>query len=152
MVSAYANVLASFNPALTRDEAISLAQATIDEADEQRLDARLLVALIAVESSWRPQAVSSAGALGLGQLMPGTAAGLGVDPLDARANIHGAAVHLRALLTRYAGLDPASRYVDALAAYNAGAGAVARYGGIPPYKETREYVRKVMRLWWQLAN
>ena len=151
IVSAYANVLAKFNPQFDNETALELAQTTIDEADEQRLDARLLVALIAVESSWRPAAVSSAGAVGLGQLMPGTAAGLGVDPLDARSNIHGVAIHLRALLERYAALDPASRYIDALAAYNAGAGAVERYGGIPPYKETREYVRNVIALWRRLA-
>ncbi len=152
LVPAYAAVLQRFNPELSPITAVELAETTIAEADEQGLDARLLVALIAVESSWRPQAVSNAGAVGLGQLMPGTAAGLGVDPEDARANIHGVATHLRALLTRYAALDTEARYIDALAAYNAGAGAVERYGGVPPYRETREYVRRVLALWRELAG
>jgi soluble lytic murein transglycosylase-like protein len=112
----------------------------------------LLVALIAVESDWRPDAVSPAGAVGLGQLMPATAAGLRVDPADPLANIHGVAVHLRGLLDRYAGYDVRSRYVFALAAYNAGAGAVARYGGVPPFAETQSYVRRVILVWRRLAG
>lgn len=148
----YAQALQLFNPSLDRDRALQLASATIHEADAQGLDARLLVALIAVESSWRTQAVSSAGARGLGQLMPPTARDLGVDPDDPLQNIHGVAVHLRGLLARYAALDRADRYVDALAAYNAGAGAVDRYGGVPPYPQTRAYVRRVITLWARLAG
>ena len=96
--------------------------------------------------------VSPAGALGLGQLMPGTAAGLGVDPNDPQQNLHGVAVHLRGLLDRYRGLPGPERYRIALAAYNAGSGAVARYGGIPPYAETRRYVVRVMALWRRLCG
>jgi soluble lytic murein transglycosylase-like protein len=152
MIVAYAHALMAFNPAFDTRTATLLAQTTIREADEQGLDARLLVALIAVESSWHPQAVSAAGARGLGQFMPATAAGLGVDPDDPVACIHGVAVHLRGLLDRYAALDTTSRYADALAAYNAGAGAVERYGGVPPYPETQAYVRAVISLWRRLSG
>ncbi len=152
MVLLYARALEAFNPSLNGSAAATLAEATIAQADAQGLDARLLVALIAVESSWRPDAVSRAGALGLGQLMPGTAAGLGVDPADPQANIRGAAVHLRGLLARYASRQGAERYTDALAAYNAGAGAVDRYGGLPPYPETHAYVARVMALWRRLCG
>lgn len=151
MILLYARALESFNPALHGEAAATLAQTTLAEADAQRLDARLLVALIAVESAWRPAAVSSAGALGLGQLMPATAAGLGVDPEDPQANIHGAALHLRGLLARYADRGEAG-YVDAIAAYNAGAGAVDRYDGPPPYRETQAYVARVMALWRRLCG
>jgi soluble lytic murein transglycosylase-like protein len=152
MVALYAHALQLFNPGLSNDRASLLARTTIREADAQGLDARLLVALIAVESSWHSDAISSAGARGLGQLMPTTAAALGVDPDDALENIHGVAVHLRGLLVHYANLDREDCYIDALAAYNAGAGAVDRYGGVPPYPETRAYVRAVTRLWRRLAG
>lgn len=133
-------------------QSLRLAHCVLNEADTQGLDARLLVALIAIESSWRPDAVSSAGAGGLGQLMPGTAQDLGVDTGDPRSNIHGAAVYLRGFLDRYAAYDPPERYALALAAYNAGAGAVQRYRGVPPYAETRRYVTAVLRLWRALAG
>jgi soluble lytic murein transglycosylase-like protein len=148
----YAHALQAFNPALDARTAVTLAQATLTEADAQGLDARLLVAVIAVESSWRTQAVSPAGARGLGQLMPATAAALGVDPDDPYANIHGVAIHLRALLAHYGALARSERYTDALAAYNAGSAAVDRYGGVPPYPETRAYVTRVVSLWRRLAG
>lgn len=84
--------------------------------------------------------------------MPATAQGLGVDPNDPEQNIAGAARHLRWLLAHYASLDRTDQYVNAIAAYNAGAGAVDRYGGIPPYRETQAYVRDVIRLWRQLSG
>jgi soluble lytic murein transglycosylase-like protein len=152
VVVLYARALLSFNPSLGEDRAELLARTTIREADAQGIDARLLVAVIAVESSWRPSAISPAGARGLGQLMPATALGLGVDPDDPLDNIHGVAVHLRWLLERYAGLDRDDRYIDALAAYNAGAAAIERYGGVPPYPETRAYVRRVIALWARLSG
>ncbi len=148
----YAHALRVFNPSLPPDDAIRYASATIHEADAQALDARLLVAVIAVESSWRRDAVSSAGARGLGQLMPATADELGVDPDDALASIHGAAIQLRRLLQHYASVDRTAQCVDAIAAYNAGEGAVDRYGGVPPYAETHAYVRRVIGLWRRLAG
>lgn len=142
----YARALQRFNPQLSAPQSLRLARCVIAEADAQGMDARLLVALIAVESSWHPHALSSAGATGLGQLMPATAADLGVDADDPKANIHGAAQYLRTLLNRYGSYDLA------LAAYNAGPGAVDRYGGIPPYAETQRYVTAVLGLWRRLAG
>jgi soluble lytic murein transglycosylase-like protein len=151
MVDTYARALHYFNPSLDRRDAGVLASTAILRADVEGLDARLLVALIAVESSWNPTAVSTAGARGLGQLMPSTAAGLGVDADDPQANIAAAARYLRSLIDRFRNRGP-FRYPLALAAYNAGPGAVARYGGVPPYAETRAYVSRVLRLWRRLAG
>jgi hypothetical protein len=99
----------------------------------------LVKSIIAVESEFDQWAVSSKGARGLMQLMPDTARHLGVgDSFDARQNIFGGAQYLRGLLDRFGG-----DLSLALAAYNAGPNAVLRYGGVPPYRETRDYVRKV---------
>jgi soluble lytic murein transglycosylase-like protein len=102
------------------------------------LDPALLKGLIRQESGFDARAQSPAGALGLTQLMPSTAASLGVDPLDPAQAIDGGARYLRQQLDAF-GNDP----TKALAAYNAGPGAVQRYGGVPPYAETQAYVRKV---------
>jgi soluble lytic murein transglycosylase-like protein len=152
VLALYARALQHFNPQLGAGAAADLARATIAQADEERLDARLLVALIAIESRWDPSAVSPAGARGLAQIMPQTAAGLGIDPDDPFENIAGAARHLRALLDRFEDRDPQTQRVLAIAAYNAGLNAVLRYGGIPPYPETQRYVAQVITLWRRLAG
>ena len=148
----YARALCAFNPHLQAAQSRQLARAVITQADAQGLDARLLVALIAVESDWHSEAISRAGAVGLGQLMPSTAASLGVDPADPYANIRGVATHLRGLLDAYSGYSVETQYMLTLAAYNAGEGAVRHYGGVPPYPETQAYVSAVLRLWRRLAG
>lgn len=105
------------------------------------LEPALVRAVVSVESAFRARAVSPKGALGLMQLMPSTAAAVGVqDAFDPAQNLEGGTRHLASLLRAYGG-----DLQKALAAYNAGAGAVARYGGVPPYRETRDYVGKVLR-------
>ena len=99
------------------------------------------------ESGFAPAAVSPKGAVGLMQLMPETARQLGVDPANPRENAAGGAQYLRELLAKYE-KDP-NQVLLALAAYNAGPGAVERYHGVPPWRETREYILRVLRDWDQ---
>lgn len=104
------------------------------------VDAKLVESVIQAESNFNPSAVSSAGAEGLMQLMPATAQELGVsNSLDPEQNVDGGVKLLRSLLNSYDG-----NVSLALAAYNAGPGAVNKYGGIPPYKETQSYVQKIL--------
>ena len=106
----------------------------------QGIDADLLLAVAEVESGLRPDAVSSKGALGIMQLMPSTAARMGVaDVLDLDENIAGGARYLREQMDRFGG-----DLSLALAAYNAGPGAVSRHDGVPPYEETRRFVSRVL--------
>lgn len=96
---------------------------------------------IQIESAFNPNARSHVGAIGLGQLMPGTAADLGVDPHDMNQNLDGSARYLLAMLRQFGTRELA------LAAYNAGPDAVERHGGVPPYRETQGHVRKVMAVY-----
>lgn len=116
----------------------------IDEAATRNgVDPNLVRAIVKVESNYNPRAVSSKGAMGLMQLMPATARSLNVEnPFDAKQNIDGGVRHFRTLLNTFGGDVERS-----LAAYNAGAGAVQRSGGIPNYSETRDYVRKITNLY-----
>jgi len=107
-----------------------------------RVDPALLSAVAKAESSYNATSVSSAGAKGLMQLMPATARELGVDPLNPGQAVDGAARLLSGYLNAYG-----NRVDLALAAYNAGPGAVSKYGGVPPYPETRNYVQRVTRYW-----
>lgn len=109
-------------------------------AQKHGLDPKLFEALINQESSFNPKAVSPAGAMGLTQLMPRTAKSLGVtDPFDATQSLEGGAKYLAQMMKEFNG-DPKL----ALAAYNAGPGAVRRAGGVPPFQETQDYVKKIL--------
>jgi soluble lytic murein transglycosylase-like protein len=109
-------------------------------AERYGIDPAVLHGLIQQESGFDPNAQSSAGASGLTQLMPGTASSMGVaNPLNPTESIEGGARYLSQLMSQFGGNTE-----DALAAYNAGPGAVQQYGGIPPYAETQSYVSKVL--------
>jgi soluble lytic murein transglycosylase-like protein len=127
---------ASFAPAASARELVELA------ALRHGLPPAFVHSVAAAESAYRQDAVSPKGAIGIMQLMPGTAAELNADPLDPAQNVDAGVRYLHDLLIRY------QRYPDqvrrALAAYNAGPGAVDRHNGIPPYRETQQYVNKVL--------
>jgi soluble lytic murein transglycosylase-like protein len=130
-------------PAAARPYAPAIARAAADAG----VDPALLSSVAWTESGFRADAQSGAGALGLMQLMPATAAGLGADPLDPQQALAGGARYLRTQLDRFGG-----RADLALAAYNAGPTAVRKHGGVPPYPETQAYVARVLDRYRQLGG
>ena len=122
-VRAYARVLRKINPHLPAWQSSQLAKRVLQNARRWRVDANILVALVSVESAWRTHARSYAGAIGLGQLMPGTARNLHVNPRDPYQNLQGSAHYLGGLLNRYR--YHTNQYALAFAAYNAGPHAVS---------------------------
>jgi Transglycosylase SLT domain len=150
----YAQAVLYFNPRLPGADAMRIAHSIIVYSNRYGLDARLVMAVVAVESNFNSNAVSRVGAMGLGQLMPGTAAGLGVsDPWSPEQNIEGATRLLSGHIAQMATKAPTLQAIKlALACYNAGAGAVKKHKGIPPYRETQNYVRKVTRLYYQMCG
>jgi soluble lytic murein transglycosylase-like protein len=132
-------------------EALHLAIRTTDAARERGLPSEFLAATLLQESAYDADAVSSAGAIGIAQFMPSTAAGIGLDPRDPEQAIDGAAALLHGYIVAYGG-----RYVDnysaALAAYNAGPGAVAKYRGVPPYPETIDYIATIFDRWARIRS
>ena len=139
----YAAFVRASNPALTIGQARWVGAAVLAAAADVRLDPRVLAAVVYIESGFEHRTVSRAGAEGLGQLMPETAAALGVNPVDPWQNLLGAARLLRGYNDTFHSLPLA------LAAYNAGAPAVRKWGGIPPYAETQWYVWAVL---WVLGG
>ena len=137
LAAAAAFVLVTF-PAPAASSDLPYADLIRAAAARHRIDPDLLAAVVAVESGFRPDAVSPVGAQGLMQLMPGTQSDLGVaDPFDPAVSLDAGARYLRSLADEFG-------TVLALAAYNAGPGAVRRYRGVPPYPETRRYLRLVL--------
>jgi len=129
-------------PALPELTPAQLAEAA---ALKYSLPAAFVSSVMRAESGFNPSALSPKGAIGLMQLMPGTARDLGVDPHQPAQNAEAGARYLRDLLAKYE--DRPDQVQLALAAYNAGTAAVDKYHGVPPYRETREYIIRVMKNW-----
>ncbi len=148
---AYARFIQGYNRRLTAAQATQIAEGVVGLGIQYGVDPRLVVAILIVESGFNPNAVSRVGAVGLGQLMPGTARWMGVkDSYDAMDNLSGMIRLLRTHMNQYRTTDGSNPLV--LAAYNAGAGAVRRHGGVPPYRETQNYVKKVTAIYRRLCG
>jgi len=145
------NRVEDLSPLLPRDsfkEDSSIEDVVNRASKLYKLDPKLVMAVIEAESNFNPKALSPKGAMGLMQLMPDTAREMGVrDPFDVEENIMGGVKYLNYLSEKYKG-----NLELVLAAYNAGPGAVDKYGGIPPYKETQDYVRKVLSIYRKLKR
>ncbi len=146
----YAGFIKSENPKLSNAEAFKISNGILNLSKIYGVDARLVMAIVMAESGFDPKDTSRSGAMGLGQLMPGTAKWMGVNnAYDTNENLYGTVKLIRFHLDDYNKQtgDQFRSLVLAIAAYNAGMGAVKRHGGVPPYKETQNYVRKVIALY-----
>ena len=158
VVLAYKKAIKRFNPKLSESQADTIARSVLGFSYRYKVDSRLVCAVILAESHFRIGATSRSGAQGLGQLMPSTAAGLGVDDAyDPVQNIYGSVRYVKGMLDRMSGNKEWNEltWYDlglALAAYNAGPNAVKKHGGIPPYKETQNYVKRVTSIYKQLCG
>ncbi|HEY2475627.1 MAG TPA: lytic transglycosylase domain-containing protein [Candidatus Cybelea sp.] len=139
------------NPRLLQAYALAFAGTTTRAAHAHLLPPEFLAAMLLQESAYDPQAISSAGAIGLAQFMPETAAGMGIDPYDPFESIDGAATLAGSYVAAYRH-RLGDRYALALAAYNAGPLAVARYDGVPPYPETRDYIALIYERWARILS
>jgi soluble lytic murein transglycosylase-like protein len=140
------------NPRLSAFDALLLADRTLRAAAVNGIDPGFLAATLLQESAYNPDALSWAGAAGIGQFMVGTADGYGIDPFDPEAAIDATARLLGDYVTRYRALGAADPFALALAAYNAGPAAVEHYGGIPPYAETIEYISDIRERWSRIVR
>lgn len=147
LVAAYKGVIKHYNSSLGEALLDEIARSVIFYSSKYKIDARLVMAVITAESSFRPYVISPAGAQGLGQLMPETADSLKVDPFDPSENIEATVRYLKLNLDRFHQLPRQKQIENALAAYNAGYSTVLYYGGIPPYPETKNYVKTVINYW-----
>lgn len=138
------------NSNLSREEANYLSQAVIYYSYNYGVDPLVVTSLISTESHFHQSSISSAGAIGLGQIMPDTAVALGVNPYDEKENIEGACSYLSTQIKNFSYSPTPVEF--ALAAYNAGPQAVKNYGGIPPYQETQNYVVKVKNTYFSLYD
>lgn len=153
VVKIYVNWMRGVNTGLTVELADAIVRWTLYYCAVNGVDHRLMLAVMRYESDFDPRCVSHAGAMGLTQLMPCNVQDFKVrDPFDIAENIRGGVEHLAEFLRMYAGKDNYNRTVLALACYNAGPNAVKKYGGVPPYQETQDYVRKVPKLFADLVR
>lgn len=155
VLPAYRDFILRQNKKLSSAQAQHIAETVLAFSVHYGVDARLIMAIILTESGFNPTATSRAGAQGLGQLMPGTARGLGVsNSYDTEQNLYGTVRLIRGHIERYTAKtgDSYEGLVLALAAYNAGSGAVRRHGGVPPYRETQNYIRKVISTYQKLIG
>lgn len=153
----YRNAIRTYNKRLSEREVEAITTSILLFSERMDVDPRLVIALVLAESSFKPGATSRVGAMGLGQIMPGTAREIGLtNPYDPVQNIEGAVYLLKTRLDKYSGGAPQQsltmqQIILALASYNAGMGAVKKYGGVPPYRETRNYVKKVEKIYRSLC-
>lgn len=155
----YFNFIASWNRKLDAPTVGQITFYLLNFAARYRVDPRLVVAMIIAESDFDPRSTSRTGAMGLGQLMPETARDLGLtSPYDVAQNLDGSIAYLKSRLDTFANLQGPGGQMSwqqiylAMAAYNAGMGAVKRYHGVPPYRETQAYVRRVAELYQELRG
>lgn len=141
---AYADAIRSVNPSVRLGQSRAFAHVLLASSHRLGVDPNLVMAVVTVESHWNQRAVSSSGARGLGQFLPGTARDLGIDPASARSSLSGVSNYLHRLLGLFKTSRTAMR--EAIASYNAGPYAVRRFG-IPRHGETPRYVVKVLASW-----
>ncbi|MBI2252077.1 MAG: lytic transglycosylase domain-containing protein [Armatimonadetes bacterium] len=147
-LKAYRQAVSYFNPNLTLKNIDLIVRSIVYYSQQYKLDPRMVMAVVAIESTFKVYATSPAGAQGLGQLMPETANALNLsNPYDPLQNIQATVRILKLNFNRFKRLPYQNQVENALASYNAGYGAVLKYGGIPPYQETRWYVYTVIYLW-----
>jgi hypothetical protein len=140
------------NPRMGAADALLLGTDVVETARANGLQPQFLAATLLQESAFDPSAVSAAGAVGIAQFTVPTANEYGVDPWEPRSAIAGMAHLLAAYLDDYRARDDEDSYALALAAYNAGPAAVAKYDGVPPYAETREYIADVRDRWSRMVG
>ena len=144
LIQRYVN---SENPSMSFDEAGWIAKAILYYSYKYNVDPLIMSALIDTESKFNQNAVSSAGAIGMGQLLPSTASALGVNPYDTLQNIEGACSYMATQLNNFNGDTRL-----ALAAYNAGSDAIKQYGSVPQFEETQNYVTQITQKYSQLSG
>lgn len=144
LIQRYVN---SENPSMSFDEAGWIAKAILYYSYKYNVDPLIMSALIDTESKFNQNEVSSAGAIGMGQLLPSTASALGVNPYDTLQNIEGACSYMATQLNNFNGDTRL-----ALAAYNAGSDAIKQYGSVPPFEETQNYVTQITQKYSQLSG
>jgi soluble lytic murein transglycosylase-like protein len=156
---AYRDYIHGCNRRLSEQELDVITVSLLHFSAANQIDPRLVVAMVIAESDFDPRSTSSKGAMGLGQLMPDEArANRLTNPYDPAQNLGTAIGLLRGKLDRYrtqpvpAGQYTLDQVTLALAAYNAGPGAVKKYGGVPPYRETQGYIRRILRIYRQLTG